>query len=141
MSLRDGSCVVATAGHGQRQDFKLLPLICQALAFKFLFVTWWQRHCNILVSQKKNIYIYIYIFETRASQLPHLPHPFSPHISLHLISALWLAHSLPFFFFFHFLSYTPFYSYILSHWYFLTIITTISTIIFRQDHGKILENL
>ena len=134
MSLQDRSCVVAMARHGQRQDFKFLPLSFQALAFKFLSVTWWQRHCNILVSPKKKKKDFLRC----ASQLPH---PFPPHISLHLISPLWPAHSLPFFSFFHFLSYTPFYSYILSHWYFLTIITTISTIIFRQDHGKILENL
>ena len=53
MSLQDRSCVVAMARHGQRQDFKFLPLSFQALAFKFLSVTWWQRHCNILVSPKK----------------------------------------------------------------------------------------
>ena len=37
---------------------------------------------------------------SRASQLPH---PFPPHISLHLISRLWLAHSFPFFSLFFFI--------------------------------------
>ena len=43
------------------------------------------------------------------SHLPpnYLPHPFLPHISLHLISPLWPGHSLPLFYFifFYFLSY------------------------------------
>ena len=53
----------------------------------------------------------------------------------------WLTHFHSFLFFFHFLSYTPLYSYILSHRYFHTTTTTISTIIFQQDHQKTLENL
>ena len=80
----------------------------------------------------------IRFFETHVP--PNYPtYPTHSHHTFHsTLSPLfgWLTHSPSFLF--YFLSYTPLYSYILSHRYFHT---TISTIILWQDRRKILENL